>query len=128
MTRLGEFAAFRAAMELLKERGLGHIAEETYRACLEEMKKPASEIVNCVKEIYRPFTDAEISAKIVRMLTPDNISAEVEIVYQSIDNLHKAIPDYPGDWYFTGDYPTPGGNRLVNNAYINYYEGKADKR
>lgn len=128
MSRLGEFAAFRAAMELLKERGLGHIAEETYRACLEEMKKPASEIVNCVKEIYRPFTDAEISAKIGRMLTPDNISAEVEIVYQSIDNLHKAIPDYPGDWYFIGDYPTPGGNRLVNNAYINYYEGKADKR
>lgn len=128
MSRMGEFIAFRAAMELLKERDMEHIAREVYRKCLEQSSLPDDKIQNYVKEIYAPFTDEEISRKIADMLTPDDTKAEIEIVYQTIENLHKAIPDHPGDWYFSGDYPTPGGNRLVNAAYINFYEGKTTAR
>jgi len=128
MSRLGEFIAFRAAMELLRERGMENIIKQTYNGCLEQVNKNAGDVINCVKNIYAPFSDDEISAQISKMLTPDNISAEVEIVYQSVDDMHEAIPDHRGDWYFTGDYPTNGGIRLVNKAYINYYEGNFDKR
>lgn len=128
MSRMGEFIAFRAAMELLKERDMEHIAREVYRKCLEQSSLPDDKIQNYVKEIYAAFTDEEISRKIADMLTPDDTKAEIEIVYQTIENLHKAIPDHPGDWYFSGDYPTPGGNRLVNAAYINFYEGKTTAR
>lgn len=128
MSRLGEFIAFRAAMALLEERGMSDIIESTYKRCLEQENKDSKEVVNCVKDIYAPFTDEEVSAQITKMLTPDDTNAEVEIVYQSVANMHEAIPDHTGDWYFTGDYPTPGGNRLVNKAFINYYEGKIDKR
>lgn len=128
MSRMGEFIAFRAAVELLKERGMENVLKETYERCLEQRQLPATEQVNCVKAIYAPFTDRDISRKMAEMLTPEGTAAEVEIVYQSIANLHKAIPSCPGDWYFSGDYPTPGGVRLVNLAYINYYEGNCDKR
>lgn len=128
MSRLGEFAAFRAAMQLLKDRGMENIADEVYRDCLEEVKKPAAEQKNCVKAIYEPFTDAEISDKIAEMLTPSNTRAKIKIVYQTIEDMHKAIPAHTGDWYFSGNYPTPGGNRLVNLAYINFYEGNSAKR
>lgn len=128
MSRMGEFIAFRAAVELLRETGCEKLLDETYRLCKAQEGLPVQDVVNCVKAIYEPFSDAEISAKIAQMLTPAGTHAEVEIIYQSIDGLHKAVPTCPGDWYFSGDYPTPGGNRLVNRAYINYYEGNADKR
>ncbi len=128
MSRMGEFIAFRAAIELLKDRGMSHIIREVYEKCLFQAKLPAAEQVNEVKAVYAPFTDEEISAKMVEMLTPKDTKAEIEIVYQSLEGLHKAVPGCPGDWYFSGDYPTPGGNRLVNLAYINFYEGNTDKR
>lgn len=127
MSRMSEFAAFRAAIELLKERGMQNIIDRVYRKSVEQRNKPKEEIVNYVKEIYEPFTDEEISKKIAEMLTPKDTQAEVEIVFQSIENLHKACPDHKGDWYFSGNYPTPGGNRMVNTAFLNYIEG-VDKR
>lgn len=128
MSRMSEFAAFRAAVALLKERGMEHVLAETYEKCKEQALLPAAEQVNCVKAIYAPFTDAEISKMMARMLTPEGTNAEVEIVYQTLAGLHSAVKTCPGDWYFSGDYPTPGGVRLVNLAYINYYEGNAAKR
>lgn len=128
MSRMGEFIAFRAAIRLLEERGMKHIIDETYHRCRKELDNPSPNPVNHVKRIYEPFTDEELSAKIAEMLTPPETSAEVVIVYQSVDGLHRAIPNHSGDWYFSGDYPTPGGVRLVNRAFINYYEGHPDKR
>ncbi|MDE6496768.1 MAG: amidophosphoribosyltransferase [Duncaniella sp.] len=129
MSRMGEFVAFRAAVELLKDTGRADILDETYRRCKAQEGLPDSEIENCVKAIYEPFTPEEVSAKIVEMLTRDgDINAEVDIIYQSLDGLHQAVPTCPGDWYFSGDYPTPGGTRLVNRAYVNYYEGHPDAR
>ncbi|MCM1137215.1 MAG: amidophosphoribosyltransferase [Duncaniella sp.] len=129
MSRMGEFIAFRAAVQLLKDRGMEDVLESTYRKCLEQEHLLDIEMVNCVKAIYAPFTADDISKKIVEMLTADgSINAEVEIVYQTLEGLHKAIPTCPGDWYFSGNYPTPGGVRLVNRAYINYYEGNTEKR
>jgi amidophosphoribosyltransferase len=128
MSRLGEFIAFRAAMQLLEERGMRHIADEVYELCKKAVLLPKEEQVNHVKAIYAPFNDREISAKICEMLTPEDVDADVEIVYQTIEDMHKAIPSHKGDWYFSGDYPTPGGNRLVNQAFINYYEGNINRR
>ncbi len=128
MSRLGEFIAFRAAIELLKESGRGHILEEVYYECKAMADAPDAELRNCVKAIYAPFTDEELSAKIVEMLTPPDTNARVDIIYQTLENMHKAVPDCPGDWYFSGDYPTSGGIRLVNRAYVNFYEGSPEKR
>lgn len=123
MAKLEGLVAFRAAQELLEERGLHHIIEETYKKCKAQENLPDTNVINYVKEFYAPFTDEEISDKIAEMLTEDDIKAEVKIIFQSVDNLHKACPKNLGDWYFTGDYPTPGGNRVVNRAFINFYEG-----
>lgn len=123
MSRMGEFIAFNAAIALLKESEQEHIIEEVYRKSKAQENLPKEEIVNYVKEIYAPFTDEQISAKITELVTPDNINAEIEIVFNTIESLHKACPENTGDWYFTGDYPTPGGNKVVNRAFINYYEG-----
>ncbi len=128
MSRMSEFIAFRAAIALLKERGMQNVIDSVYADCLHQIELPASEQTNAVKAIYEPFTPEEISRKMVEMLTPEGTKAEVEIVYQSIEGLHKAVGTCPGDWYFSGDYPTPGGNRLVNMSFINYYEGNPDKR
>lgn len=129
MSRMGEFIAFRAAVELLKDRGMENVLEETYRECKAQEKLLDIEVRNCVKAIYAPFTQEDISRKIAEMLTADgSVSAEVDIIYQSLEGLRDAIPSCPGDWYFSGDYPTPGGVRLVNRAYINYYEGNTEKR
>ncbi len=128
MSRLGELVAFRAAVALLHDRGMAGVLDEVYAGCKEIAAKPDCEQVNCVKAVYTPFTDAEISKKIAQMLTPDDVHAEVEIIFQSLAGMHEAIPDNPGDWYFSGDYPTVGGIRLVNRAFINYYEGHASKR
>lgn len=128
MSRMSEFIAFRAAIALLKERGMQNRIDEVYRDCLHQLELPIGEMHNAVKGIYAPFTDKEISAKMADMLKPENLTAEVEIIYQTLEGLHKAIPACPGDWYFSGDYPTPGGNRVVNRAFVNYYEGNPDLR
>lgn len=124
MARMGDFCAFTAAIELLKDTGRAGVIEEVYQKCLSQRNLPKEEMVNYVKDIYRPFSDEEVSAKIAEMLTPPDIDAEVEILYQTVDNLHRACPNDNGDWYFTGDYPTPGGVKVVNNAFINYMEGR----
>lgn len=123
MAKLEGLVAFRAAHELLKERGLEHIIEDVYKKSKAQENLPDAEVINYVKEFYAPFTDQEISDKIAEMLNSDDIKAEVKIIFQSVENLHKACPKNLGDWYFTGDYPTNGGNRVVNRAFINFYEG-----
>ncbi len=122
MSRLQEFVAFRAAISLLKQRNMSHIIDQTYQRCKEQLELPASSQENCVKAIYEPFTEDEISAEIARLLTPVNMHAEVHVVYQTIEGLHKSVPNHRGDWYFTGNYPTPGGIRLVNKALVNFVE------
>ncbi len=125
MSSLGQFIAFHAAIRLLQETGRRSVIEQTYTECLRQRELPDSARVNCVKAIYAPFTDKEISDRIARLLVEESKNpprAQVEILYQTLDGMHKAIPDHPGDWYFSGDYPTPGGNRLVNEAYIAFYE------
>jgi amidophosphoribosyltransferase len=127
MARIDAFIAFKAALELLKDTNQYHIVDDVYKKCKEQQSKNDEDIINYVKGIYKPFTAEEISAKIAEMLKTDDINAEVEVIYQSIEGLHKACPDNLGDWYFTGNYPTPGGRRVVNQAFINFYEGN-DKR
>ena len=117
-----EFCVFRATIELLKDRGMYQLIEDTYNRCKEELKKPKAEMKNCVRDIYKPFTVNEINEKIIEMLRPEGMTTPVELVYQSIEGLHEAIPDHKGDWYFTGNYPTPGGVKLVNQAFIKYVE------
>ena len=123
MARIEDFIAFKAALELLKETNQYHIVEKVYKKAIDQREKEDAEIVNYVKEIYNPFTSEQVSKKIAQMLKTNDINAEVEVIYQSVENLHKACPDNLGDWYFTGDYPTNGGHRVVNEAFINFYEG-----
>jgi len=123
MAKLGDFTAFQAAIELLKENEMEHVINEVYKKCDAQKDLPKEEYVNYVKDIYRPFTPEQISQKISEMLTDSDVKAEVQIVYQSIENLHKAVPDDLGDWYFTGDYPTPGGNKVVSTSFLNYIHG-----
>jgi amidophosphoribosyltransferase len=127
MAKLGDFIAFRAALELLKDTKQYAIVEEVYASCKAQKKLEDTEIENAVTAIYAPFSNVQISDKIASMLKTEDINAGVEIVFQTVENLHKACPDHLGDWYFTGNYPTPGGNRVVNDAFINFYEGN-DKR
>ena len=124
MARISDFIAFKAAIELLKETNQEHVINEVYRKSKLQEHLPKEKIVNFVKEIYQPFSPDRISSKISALLTPANCRAQVQIVYQTIEDLHNAIPDHKGDWYFTGDYPTPGGNKVVNKAFINYIEGR----
>ena len=122
MPRLEEFCAFRATIALLKERGLEHVITEVYEKCLAELQKSKEEMHNAVREIYKPFGVEEINAKIVEMLRPEGVQTPIQLVFQSIDGLRTAIPNHRGDWYFTGHFPTPGGTRLCNKAFVNYYE------
>lgn len=122
MSRMNEFIAFKAAVALLRERGMAEVLLEAYRKAKQQQREEPETLVNYVKEIYAPFTDKEISAKMVELLTPKGTKAKVEIVYQTLEGLHASCPDHPGDWYFSGDYPTPGGTRMVNQAFINYME------
>ena len=124
MAKLSDFIAFRAAIDLLKEKGKSKIINEVYLKAKEQLVYPLDKTVNCVKEIYKPFSAEEISAKIADILSKNNINAKVKIVYQTIESLHVACPNNLGDWYFTGNYPTPGGNRVANNSFINFIEGK----
>jgi len=128
MVRMDEFVAFRAAIALLKERGLQSIIDKTYESCKAQLELPKEWVVNHVKEIYKPFTDEEITDKIAEILTPEDIHTEVKIVFQSLEGLHRACPNNSGDWYFSGDYPTPGGNKVVVNAFVNYYESGEMKK
>ena len=127
MARMGDFIAFRAAIALLKDRGMESLIEEIYQKCKAQIGLPKEEVVNYVKGIYDPFTPEEISAKCVELLKPEDIKAEVEIIFQGIDELHQACPNHKGDWYFTGDYPTPGGNKVVNKAFMYYVEGNPNR-
>lgn len=128
MSRMNEFIAFRAAISLLKKEGRADLIEKVYHDCLNEIKKPVETQRNCVKAIYEPFTTDRISEEIAAMLTPENTNATVDIIYPEAEETHAILKSAPGDWYFSGNYPTPGGNRLVNRAFINYYEGNLDKR
>lgn len=128
MSRMGEFIAFKAAMSLLEERGMRRVIDDVYDKCRSQDALPPMQVENYVKEIYAPFSDEEIASKISELLAPAFVKAEVDIVFQSIETMHKAIPDHPGDWYFSGNYPTYGGVRLVNKAFVNYYEGRTMAR
>jgi amidophosphoribosyltransferase len=122
MNRMDEFVAFRAAIALLRERGLQTLIDDVYHRCKAQINLPKEEVINHVKDIYRPFSAQELSIKIAQLLTPPNIRAKVEIVYQSLEGLHEACPQHRGDWYFSGNYPTPGGNKVVVRAFVDYYE------
>ncbi len=127
MAKMGDFIAFEAAIQLLKEKGKENIIQDVYKRCKEQEKLKKELIRNFVKDIYKPFTAQEISDKIAELLTPKNINSNVKIIYQTIENLHAASPNHTGDWYFTGNYPTPGGNKVVNKAFINYVEGSNER-
>lgn len=122
MPNLEDFCVFRATIELLKDHGMYQLIEDTYNRCKAELEKPVAEMVNCVREIYKPFTVDEINKKIIKMLRPEGMVTPVELVFQSIEGLHEAIPNHKGDWYFTGNYPTPGGVKLVNQAFVRFVE------
>lgn len=122
MSRMSEFIAFRAAIELLRDRDMKDVIAAVYRKSKDQADLPKEQMVNYVKDIYAPFTDDEISAKMVELLKPENVRAKVQIVYQPLEGLHEACPNHPGDWYFSGDYPTPGGVKLLNKAFIDYIE------
>ena len=124
MAKIGDFIAFRAALELLKDTDQYHIVTDVYKKCIKQRIKEDAGIENFVKEIYAPFTAVQISDKIAEMLKTAEVKADVEVIFQTIEGLHEACPDHTGDWYFTGDYPTNGGKRVVNEAFINFYEGK----
>lgn len=127
MAKLSDFIAFRAAIALLHDTHQEDVINRVYRLCKAQESLPKEEVVNHVKEIYKPFTARQISAKIAEMLTESDIRAEIQIIYQTIEDLHEALPNDRGDWYFTGDYPTPGGNKVVNKSFINYIEGKNER-
>ncbi|MBK7130471.1 MAG: amidophosphoribosyltransferase [Crocinitomicaceae bacterium] len=127
MARLGDFIAFEAAIELLKESGMSHVIDDVYHRCKAQEKLKKESMVNLVKEIYAPFSDDQISEKISQMLRPESLKAELKIVFQTVENLHISCPENKGDWYFTGDYPTPGGNKVVNKSFINFIEGKNER-
>ena len=124
MSRMGEFVAFEAAISLLKEQGKEDVIADVYNLCKLSAALPKEQVINHVRAIYEPFTDQEISDRIAKIITPKDIKAEVKVIYQTLDNLHKACPEHTGDWYFSGDFPTPGGNKVVNRAFVNWMEGK----
>ena len=127
MAKMGDFIAFQAVVALLKETKQNHILTETYDKCKAQERLPKEEMVNYVQEIYKPFSAEELSQKISELLTPKGTNAEVEIIYQSITDLHESCPNNLGDWYFTGNYPTPGGVKVVSKAFVNYIEGKNER-
>lgn len=127
MAKLGDFIAFKAVIELLKESKQTHIINNVYKKSKTQENFPKEEIINYVREIYKPFTIDQISEKISQLITPENVNTKVQLVYQTIEDLHEACPEDKGDWYFTGKYPTPGGNKVVNKSFINYIEGKNER-
>ena len=126
MSELGKFIAFQAAVALIKERGYHGLLSEVAQNCKDALKEPRPTLVNHVKRVYENFSPEEISAKIAELVKPEELNGDpkVEVIYLSIENLHEALPDHSGDWYFTGDYPTPGGYRVAHKAFLNFYENK----
>ncbi|MGB4775796.1 MAG: amidophosphoribosyltransferase, partial [Daejeonella sp.] len=124
MSRMGEFVAFEAAISLLKESGREDIIHKTYLNCIESLKLGNKQVKNYVQAIYEPFTDEELSQRIAKIITANDMDTPIEVIYQTLGNLHKACPGHSGDWYFSGNYPTPGGNKVVNKAFMNWVEGK----
>ena len=127
MARLEKLVAFNAAIELHKDNGTDVIIEEIYHKCKKQLELADTEVINHVKDLYAPFTDEQISDKIAQIITQEGVSTKVKLIFQSVDDLHKACPKNLGDWYFTGDYPTSGGNRVVNRAYVNFFEGNPER-
>jgi amidophosphoribosyltransferase len=123
MSKMGDFIAFKAAIALLEERGMKNVIEETYQKIKSLDAAGQLHTENVVRQLYKPFTPEEISDKIAQLITPSNIQIPVEVIYQTIEDLHECCPTNTGDWYFTGNYPTPGGNRVCNKAFLNYIEG-----
>ena len=124
---MGDFIAFEAAVSLLKQHGKQQLIQDVYEKCKAQSKLPKTEVKNYVKEIYAPFTVEQVNEKISELLTPPTINATVKIMYQTLEGLHEACPAHLGDWYFSGNYPTPGGNKVVNKAFINYMEGSKER-
>ena len=124
MSKLGDFIAFKAALELLKDHGKSNLLDDVYNKCKDLHRNNQLHTENLVRQIYAPFTPQEISAKIAHLITPAEVNIPVEVIYQTIEDLHDACPNNTGDWYFTGNYPTPGGNRVVNRAFMNFMEGR----
>jgi amidophosphoribosyltransferase len=127
MARMGDFIAFQAAVELHKERGTELILQDVYKKCKDQQSAPKETVKNYVREVYEPFTVEEISDKVAQLVTPPGTKAKIKVIFQSIEGLHQACPNNAGDWYFTGHYPTPGGNKVVNKAYMNYIEGRSER-
>ena len=127
MAKLGDFIAFQACIQLLKENGKQNLIDDVYKKSKEQENLPKEDIINYVQQLFKPFTDEQISDKIAEIIKTESIKADVKVIYQTVDNLHKACPKNPGDWYFTGNYPTPGGNKVVNKSFINYIEGKNER-
>jgi amidophosphoribosyltransferase len=127
MAKIGDFVAFNAVIDLLKENNMQHIIDEVYKNCKAQQNLPKEDVINYVRNIYKPFTPEQISQKTAEIIKNGSISADFEVIFQSIENLHTACPDNHGDWYFTGNYPTPGGNKVVNTSFINYYENKNER-
>ena len=126
MAKIEDFIAFKATIKLHEDQNtLESILETIYDNCKQNLELPVEKVQNCVKALYEPFTNEQISVKIAQILRGDSIKSEVEVIYQTIQGLHQACPKNLGDWYFSGDYPTPGGNRVVNRAFMNFYEGKS---
>jgi amidophosphoribosyltransferase len=127
MAKMGDFVAFNAAIDLWKASGKHKELKEIHKLCKEQLRLHRTQQGNIAKMIYAPFSYDEISAQIARIVTPPECKAEVEVIFQTIKGLHQAIPNHPGDWYFTGDYPTPGGTRVVNKALLNFFEGRSER-
>ncbi|MCH1409531.1 MAG: amidophosphoribosyltransferase, partial [Verrucomicrobiales bacterium] len=129
MSHLGKFIVFQAAVNLLEREGKHNLLTDIYYQCIEELKKPVEEMTNPVKAVYEGFTQEEISAEISRMVTPEDIpwKGEVEVIYQTVEDMHDAIPVHNGDWYFTGNYPTPGGYKVVNQAFVGYMDKSGER-
>ncbi len=127
MPSLEEFCVFRATVELLKERNMTHLLDDTYKACKAELNKPEADMHNRVRDVYALFTVDEINHKIVEILRPEGVATPIELVFQSIEGLHRAIPNHKGDWYFTGKFPTPGGTKRCNQSFIHYYEERMNR-
>ncbi|HRH83548.1 MAG TPA: amidophosphoribosyltransferase, partial [Bacteroidia bacterium] len=123
MAKIGDLCAFKAAIALLEENNMEHIIEETYMHCKQQLELGVNEMKNYVRDLYKPFSPEQLSTKITSMLKPEDCKADVEIIFQKIEDLHTACPYNKGDWYFTGNYPTPGGNKVVSKAFINYMQG-----
>jgi amidophosphoribosyltransferase len=127
MAKINDFIAFSAAIDLLVENGQQHLIDDVYKKCKAQQNLPKEDVVNYVRNIYKPFTPQEISERIAKLIKNDSINAEFQVIFQSVENLHKACPENKGDWYFTGNYPTPGGNKVVNTSFINFYEKKNER-